>query len=64
MLAHQRHLFAKMGMGAENDQSERSPAESLFPFMPIHSAPSRTELAILKNGIGLFDPLGQLPFSL
>jgi hypothetical protein len=57
---HQRHLFAKMGMMAKNHWFDRSPTKSNFSLLPIHAAPSWTELTIFEDGIGLFDPLSQL----
>jgi hypothetical protein len=53
-----------MGGGAEDDELHRSPAEPFFSLFPVYSATPRTELAILKHGIGLLNPLGQLPLFL
>jgi hypothetical protein len=64
ILAHQGYLFAKMGGSAEDDELHRSPAETFFTLFPVYSATPRTELAILKRGIGLLDPLGQFALFL
>jgi hypothetical protein len=64
ILTYQGYLFAKMGGGAEDDELHRSPAESSFTLFSIHPATPRTELAILKHGISLFDPLGQFALFL
>lgn len=50
-----------MGMGAEDDDLQRSPAEPFITFFPIDPAPPGAEVAILKERIGLLNPLGQLP---
>lgn len=59
IFTHQRDLFAKMRMSAEDHGSSRSPAESSFAFLSIHPALPRTEFAMLKQSVGLLDPLGQ-----
>jgi hypothetical protein len=64
ILAHQGYLFAKMGGSAEDDELHRSPAEPFSTLFPVYSATPRTELAILKHGIGLLDPLGQFALFL
>jgi hypothetical protein len=61
---HQRHLFTKMGVITENNRFDRSPAESLLSFLPIHPTHPGTELTILEEGIGLLDPLSQLTLHL
>jgi hypothetical protein len=53
-----------MGGSAEDDELHRSPAETFFTLFPVYSATPRTELAILKHGIGLLDPLGQFALFL
>jgi hypothetical protein len=58
IISHQRHLFTKMGMEAENHRSEWSPAEAFFTFFPIHPTPPGTELTMLKDCVSLLDPLG------
>ena len=64
MLAHQRYLFAKMGMGAENHGFDWCPAKPLFALLPIHSTLAGAELAILEDRVGLLDSLSQLTLSL
>jgi len=64
VVAHQRRLLPEVRMEAEDDRLDRSPAEPLLPFLPIHSAPSGTELTVLEEVIGLLDPLGQPAFFL
>jgi hypothetical protein len=63
-LTYQRHFFAKMGMGAENHGFDRSPTESLYSFLPIHTTLPWTELTIFEDRIGLFNPLKQSTFPL
>jgi len=53
-----------MGMGAENDSLQWSPTEPFLPFSAIDPATPGTEFAVLKQGIGLLDLLGQFPFLL
>jgi hypothetical protein len=53
-----------MGMGSENDSLQWSPTESFFSFLSIDPATPRTEFAVLKQSMGLFDPLGQFSFFL
>jgi hypothetical protein len=64
MLTHQGYFLAKMGMGAEDDDLQRSLAEPSLTLFTVHSAASGTEVTILKDGVSLFNPLGQLPLSL
>jgi len=64
MVTYQRHLFAKMGMGAENDGFNWRPAEPLFALLPIHSTLARTELAILEDRVGLLHSLSQFTLAL
>jgi hypothetical protein len=64
VFAYQRYLFAKMGLGAENHGSDRSPAEPFFTLLPIHPALPGTEVAILEDTIGFFDPLSQFTLLL
>ena len=59
MLAKQGYLFAKMGVRTENHGFGRSLAEPSFTLLSIHPTLSGTELAILKDGVGLLDPLSQ-----
>lgn len=63
--AHQRNLLAKMGLGAENHDPHRSPAEPRFPLQPIHPTLPGTEVTVFKDCIGLFDPVSEfsLPFQ-
>jgi len=53
-----------MGMGAENDSLQWSPTESFLSLSAVDPATPRTEFAVLKQGIGLLDLLGQFPFLL
>jgi len=64
MFTHQRYLFAKMGLSAENHGSDRGPAEPLFALLPIHPALPWAELALLEDGVGFLDPLGKFPLLL
>jgi hypothetical protein len=62
--AHERHLFTKMGVITKNNWFDRSPTETLFSFLPIHSTLSGTEVTILEEGIGPLDPLSQFTLCL
>jgi hypothetical protein len=53
-----------MGMGAEGDNLHGGPAKPLLTLLPIHAAMPGTEVTILKEGVGLLNPLGQLPLFL
>lgn len=57
MLSDQRYLFTKMGLSAENHHTLGSLAKAPFPVKPIHTALSGTELARLKDGMGLLNSL-------
>jgi hypothetical protein len=61
---YQTHLLTKMGMIAKNHRLNRSPTEPLFTLLPIHPTTPGTELATFKDGIGLFDLLGQFALLL
>ncbi len=61
---YQRYLFTKMGLGAVNHGFDRSPAEPFFALLPIYPALPGTELAILEDTIGLFDPLSKFTLLL
>ena len=61
---HQRHLFSKMRLIAEEHRFNQSSTESPFSLLPIHPTLSWTELTIFEDGIGLFDPLSQFPLCL
>jgi hypothetical protein len=50
-----------MGVMAEDNGLKGRPAESLFALCPVHPALAWTEMAILKEGIGFLNPLGQFP---
>jgi hypothetical protein len=50
-----------MGMGAEDDDLQGSLAEPSFTFFPIDPAAPGTEVTVLEERVGLFNPLGQLP---
>jgi hypothetical protein len=62
--AHERYLLSKMRLIAKNYRFNWSSTKSPFPLLPIHAAFSWTELTIFEDGIGLFDPLSQLPLFL
>lgn len=64
IFAHQRHLFAKMGLSAKDHGFGRSPTDPSFAFLAIHPALPRTELTILEYGVGLLDPLSEFTLSL
>ena len=51
-------------MSTENDSLQRSSAEPFLSLFSIDPATPRTEFAVLKQGIGLLDPLGQFPLLL
>jgi hypothetical protein len=53
-----------MGMGAEDDDLQRSPAEPFFTFFPIDSAAPGTEVTVLEERVGLLNPLGKFTFFL
>jgi len=59
VFAHQRYLFAKMGLSAENHGSVWASTEPYLPPLTIYPAAPRTELAILEESIGLLDPPSQ-----
>jgi hypothetical protein len=59
MLTHQRDLFSKMGVSAEDHCPGRSPAEPCFPFQSIHPTLPRTEATVLEDPIGFLDSLSQ-----
>jgi hypothetical protein len=58
VITHYRSLFAKMGVSAENNGHNWSPAEAFFALLPIDPTLSGTELAMLKDCVSLLDPLG------
>jgi len=64
ILTHQGYLFAKMGLSAENHDSGWGPAETSFALLPIHPTLPGTEFALLKDGVGLLDPLSQFTLTL
>jgi len=53
-----------MGGGAEDDELHGSPAKPSLTLISVHPAAPGAELTILKKGIGLLNPPGQLPFFL
>jgi len=63
-LTHQRHFFAKMGVIAEYHGFDRSPTESFFSLLSIHTTLPRAELTVFEDGIGLFNPSDQFTFHL
>jgi hypothetical protein len=64
MPAYQRYLFTKMGLGGVNHGFDRSPAEPFFALLPINPALPGTELAILEDAVGFFDPLSKFTLLL
>jgi hypothetical protein len=62
--AHQGDFFAVMWMGGIHHQFGRGTAETLLAIPAVDAAPSRTEFALLKDGIGPLNPLGQFAFRL
>jgi len=59
-----RFFFAKVGVMAENNGTERRPAETLLALAAIHPAAPRTELAILEDPAGLLNLPGEFPLFL
>jgi hypothetical protein len=62
IVSHQGDLLPNMGVGAEDHHFGGSLADAFLALLPVDSAPSGTELTVLKEGISLFYPLGE--FSL
>jgi hypothetical protein len=64
MVPHQGHLFSEMGVGTENHGLERRSAEAFLSPPPIDPARPGAEMAILKNGVSLFNSSDQAPLLL
>jgi hypothetical protein len=64
MFTDKGNFFSKMGLGAGNHNSVRSPAKALFSFKPIDTTLPRAKFTFLEYGIGLINPLGQLSLIL
>jgi len=53
-----------MGVSAEDHGFDRSSTQPSITLLPIHPTTAWTKLALLKDGIGLLDPLSEFTFML